>query len=98
MQKLSTYMAVALRRKLPQEVAERAKLHLVDTFAAIISGSRLLPGKRAIAYVKPFGGAVLGVGLAAEAKRNLRVYAELSAEANGVQRTYGIAAGLRYRW
>jgi 2-methylcitrate dehydratase PrpD len=55
MQKLSTYMAVALARKLPQEVAERAKLHLVDTFAAIISGSRLLPGKRAIAYVKPFG-------------------------------------------
>jgi outer membrane autotransporter protein len=46
----------------------------------------------------PRDSAVLGLGLAAEAKRNLRVYAELSAEANGVQRTYGIAAGLRYRW
>ena len=57
MQELSTYMAAALKRKLPQEIAERAKLHLVDTFAAIISGSRLLPGRRAIAYIKPFGGA-----------------------------------------
>lgn len=56
MRKLSSYMARALERKLPREVAERARLHLVDTFAAIISGSRLLPGKRAIAYIKPSGG------------------------------------------
>ena len=39
-----------------REVAERARIHLVDTFAAILSGSRLLPGKRIIAYVKPLGG------------------------------------------
>ncbi len=57
MRELSTYMASALGRKLPEEVAERARLHLVDTFAAIISGSRLIPGKHAIAYVKPFDGA-----------------------------------------
>jgi 2-methylcitrate dehydratase PrpD len=38
-------------------VVERAKLHLIDTFAAMVSGSRLLPGKRAIAYVKALGGA-----------------------------------------
>ncbi|HKA42502.1 MAG TPA: MmgE/PrpD family protein [Burkholderiales bacterium] len=56
-EQLSAYMASALRRKLPPQVAERARLHLVDTFAAILSGSRLLPGKRAIAYVRPFGGA-----------------------------------------
>ncbi|MBI3917189.1 MAG: MmgE/PrpD family protein [Betaproteobacteria bacterium] len=56
MQELSRHMAGALKRRLPVEVAERAKLHLVDTFAAIASGTRLLPGKRAIAYVKPFGG------------------------------------------
>lgn len=54
---LANYMASALKRKLPAEVAERAKLHLVDTFAAIISGTRLIPGKRVIAYIKPFGGA-----------------------------------------
>ena len=53
---LSKYIAGALKRKLPAEVVERAKLHLVDTFAAMISGSRLLPGKRAVAYIKPLGG------------------------------------------
>ena len=56
MRELSSYIAGALKRRLPAEVAERAKIHLVDTFAAMISGSRLLPGKRAIAYVKPLGG------------------------------------------
>ena len=53
---LSQYLATALRRPLPLEVAERATLHVVDTFAAMISGSRLLPGKRAIRYVKALGG------------------------------------------
>lgn len=53
---LSRYIAQALRRKLPAAVSERARLHLIDTFAAMVSGSRLLPGQRAIAYVKPLGG------------------------------------------
>ncbi len=56
MQELSAYIAGALKRKLPEEVAERARIHLADTFAAILSGSRLLPGKRILAYVKPLGG------------------------------------------
>lgn len=56
MQKLSGYIAGTLKRKLPPEVTERAKLHLTDTFASMLSGSRLLPGKRATAYVKPLGG------------------------------------------
>src|SRR5262249_8976719 len=56
MQELSAYIAGALKRKLPDEVVERAKIHIVDTFAAILSGSRLLPGKRIHAYVKPLGG------------------------------------------
>ena len=51
MQQLSNYTARALRKPLPAEVVERAKLHLVDTFAAMVSGSRLLPGIRARAYV-----------------------------------------------
>ena len=50
--KLSAYIAGALKRPLPREVAERGKLHLLDTLAAIVSGSRLLPGKCAIGYVK----------------------------------------------
>jgi 2-methylcitrate dehydratase PrpD len=53
---LSQYLATALRKPLPAPVVERAKIHIVDTFAAIISGSRLLPGKRAIQYVKALGG------------------------------------------
>ena len=57
MQEQSAYIAGALKRKLPAEVAARAKNHIVDTFAAIVSGSRLVPGKRILAYVKPLGGA-----------------------------------------
>src|SRR5258705_3490949 len=56
MRELSSYIAGALKRKLPAEVIERAKIHLVDTFAAIVSGSRLIPGKHAITYVKPYVG------------------------------------------
>jgi 2-methylcitrate dehydratase PrpD len=56
MRRLSTYIAAALRQPLPFPVSERAKLHLVDTFAAMISGTRLLPGKTAITYVKAIGG------------------------------------------
>ena len=53
---LSRYISSALRKPLPRDVAERAKIHLVDTFAAMISGSRLLPGKTAIGYVRTLGG------------------------------------------
>lgn len=56
MDQLSVYLAGALKRKLPEEVVERAKVHLVDIFASMLSGSRLLPGKRAIAHVKTLGG------------------------------------------
>jgi 2-methylcitrate dehydratase PrpD len=56
MLKLSEYIAEAVTRPIPREVAERAKLHLVDTFAAMISGSRLEPGKKAIEYIKTQGG------------------------------------------
>src|SRR5262245_31167343 len=56
MKKLSAYISVALKKPLPAIVTERAKLHLLDTLAAMISGSRLLPGKCAIDYVKTLGG------------------------------------------
>jgi len=56
MQELSSHIASALKRKLPAEVAERARLHLVDTFASMLSGSRLLPGRKMLAFVKPLGG------------------------------------------
>ena len=54
---LSAYIAGALKKPLPKDVAEMGKHHLLDTLAAIVSGSRLLPGRRAIAYVRNLGGA-----------------------------------------
>ncbi len=56
MRKLSAHIAGTAKRPLPKDVVARAKLHLVDTFAAMISGSRLLPGKKAIAYARSLGG------------------------------------------
>lgn len=57
MLELSAYLAGALRKKLPPEVMERAKIHLVDSVAAVVSGSRLLPGRRALVHAKALGGA-----------------------------------------
>ena len=56
MRELSAYIASAIKKPLPPQIVERAKVHLVDTYAAMISGSRLVPGKRAVAYVKAQGG------------------------------------------
>jgi len=56
MQELSGYIAGALRRALPAPVAEKTKHHVLDTVAAMVSGSKLLPGRMAIAYTKTLGG------------------------------------------
>ena len=56
MQELSAYIAAAIRKRLPAPVVEKTKHHLLDTIAAMVSGSRLLPGRQAIAYVKTLGG------------------------------------------
>ncbi|HEX6005704.1 MAG TPA: MmgE/PrpD family protein, partial [Burkholderiales bacterium] len=56
MREVATYMSRALRKPLPKEVAEKTKHHVLDTLAAMVSGSRLLPGKKAISYVKSLGG------------------------------------------
>jgi len=56
MRRLSRYIADVPRRALPPAVTERAKLHLLDTLAAIISGSQLLPGRRAISFAAAQGG------------------------------------------
>src|SRR6185503_5263964 len=56
MRELSTYIAGALKRPMPKEVVEKTKHHVLDTIAAMVSGSRLLPGRKAIGYVKTLGG------------------------------------------
>ena len=56
MRELSAYIASALRRPLPPAVVEKTKHHILDTIAAMVSGSRLAPGKKAVAYVRTLGG------------------------------------------
>ena len=55
MQQLAGYIATALRKPLPGPVTEKTKHHLLDTLAAMVSGSTLPPGRMAIAYVKRLG-------------------------------------------
>jgi len=57
MARLSAYMAEARSRALPAEVIEKAKHHILDTIAAMISGADLPPGRLAIAFVREYGGA-----------------------------------------
>jgi len=57
MQRLSAYIAQALRKPLPGPVLEKTKHHVLDTVAAMVSGSRLPPGKNAISFVRTLGGA-----------------------------------------
>jgi 2-methylcitrate dehydratase PrpD len=56
MAKLSTYMSDARDKKLPDEVIEKAKQHILDTFAAMVSGSELAPGRAAIRFAREYGG------------------------------------------
>ena len=56
MLRVSQYIAQALKNPLPDNVTELAKHHLIDSLSAMVSGSRLLPGVRAIAYAKTLGG------------------------------------------
>src|SRR6266540_5819690 len=77
---LSDYIAATAKRPLPAEVEQKTKDHVLDTLAAILSGSRLGAGVHAAAYVKRLGGTpeatVLGTALV--------VPAELAALANGM--------------
>jgi 2-methylcitrate dehydratase PrpD len=56
MQTLSTYMSEAAGRALPEEVLEKTKHHILDTLAAMISGSELTPGRAALQFAAEYGG------------------------------------------
>src|ERR1019366_5445070 len=47
---LSNYMSEARGRGLPDDVAEKAKHHILDTFVAMISGAELPPGLAALKF------------------------------------------------
>jgi 2-methylcitrate dehydratase PrpD len=77
---LSEYICAAASRELAPGVVRKTRHHILDTFAAIVSGSRLRAGELAGGYVKRLGGApeasVIGTPLL--------VPAEHAALANGM--------------
>jgi 2-methylcitrate dehydratase PrpD len=53
---VSAYIAGKNAGQLPEPVVEKAKIHILDTIGAIISGSLLKPGRLMIEFVKTQGG------------------------------------------
>src|SRR5260370_37606865 len=53
---LAAYIAQAGALQLPAAVEEKARQHVLDTIAAMVSGARLAPGRIVIAYVRRLGG------------------------------------------
>jgi 2-methylcitrate dehydratase PrpD len=64
--KLSTYMSEASARELPDEVTEKTKQHILDTVAAMISGSQLAPGRAALQFAGAYGGKEVATVLASK--------------------------------
>src|ERR1700742_3943454 len=52
MARLSAYMSEAGRRALPEQAALETKYHVLDTLAAMISGSELPPGAAALRFAR----------------------------------------------
>lgn len=77
---LTEYMLAARQVKLPPEVVQKGKSHILDTLAAIVSGSTLQAGKLGLQHARAQGGkeecAVLG--------SNFRTTPIVAAFANGM--------------
>src|SRR4051794_37961007 len=56
MRQFAGYLAKATGKALPPSVIEVTRHHVLDTLAAMVSGSRLAPGRFAISYIKSLGG------------------------------------------
>src|ERR1700731_2732324 len=56
MDKLSNYMTEARNRELPETALRETEHHILDTVAAMVSGSELLPGREAIKFAQNYGG------------------------------------------
>ena len=55
-QRIADYAVAAAGRPLPDHVVEKAKHHVLDTIAAMVSGAALPPGRLARDYVRSLGG------------------------------------------
>src|SRR2546430_4387398 len=64
--KLGRYMSEAGGRALPDEVTEKTKQHILDTLAAMISGSDLTPGRAALEFAGAYGGKEVATVLASK--------------------------------
>ena len=56
MDTLSRHMADASAKALPVEASRETRHHILDTIAAMVSGSTLIPGKHAIEFAANYGG------------------------------------------
>jgi 2-methylcitrate dehydratase PrpD len=56
MNTLSAYMSEAANRPPHDDVVEKTKHHILDTLGAMVSGSKLLPGQRALQFAQSYGG------------------------------------------
>src|SRR5882757_2617544 len=55
-QRIARYAAAAIATPLPAAVMDKAKHHVLDTIAAMVSGATLEPGRIARDYVAGLGG------------------------------------------
>jgi 2-methylcitrate dehydratase PrpD len=78
--RLARYMVEARDRGLPADATREAKHRILDTLAAIVSGSHLPPGEAAIRYVRSQG----GTPEASVLTTNIRTSAVNAALANGM--------------
>jgi 2-methylcitrate dehydratase PrpD len=63
---LAAYMSEAHKRALPDKVMQEAKLHILDTVAAMVSGSELPPGRGAIRFARAVGGQKIATVVASQ--------------------------------
>jgi 2-methylcitrate dehydratase PrpD len=66
MEKLSGYMAEARNRELPEKVVRETAHHILDTIAAMVSGSELKPGILAIDFARTYGGEKIATVIASD--------------------------------
>src|SRR5229473_2895222 len=66
MEKLSAYMAEARNRALPDNALQDTKHHILDTIAAMVSGSELPPGRMAIDFARSYGGQKIATVVASQ--------------------------------
>jgi 2-methylcitrate dehydratase PrpD len=81
---LAPYLARALSLPLPAAVEEKAKAHLLDTLASMVSGAQMAAGTGAIAFLKALGEGQAGPGKTTVAGTRLHASPINAAMANGM--------------